>query len=107
VTFTGLSSHRGYGLRVNGHPFSQAIHGNDFWQTDYDPATRRWSQAFNLPRDDGQPLEVDFGPAAAENKPKQAETSQNEPRRPKTASRLRRCGLDRDLERKPAETLWT
>ncbi len=65
VTFTGLSIHRGYGLRVNGRPFSQAIHGNDFWQTDYDPATRTWSQTFNLPRDDGKPLELDFGPAAA------------------------------------------
>jgi hypothetical protein len=37
VAFTGLTSHRGYELRVNGRPFSQAIHGNDYWQTDYDP----------------------------------------------------------------------
>ena len=61
VAFTGLTSHRGYVLRVNGRPFSQAIHGNDYWQTDYDPKTETWSQAFNLPRDDRQPLRLEFG----------------------------------------------
>jgi hypothetical protein len=64
VTFTGLASHRGYGLRVDGRPFSQAIHGNDYWQTDYDPSTTRWSQTFNLPRNDRQPLRIEFGPLA-------------------------------------------
>jgi hypothetical protein len=64
VTFTGLASHRGYELRVGGRPFSQSIHGNDFWQTDYDPSTRRWSQTFNLPRTDRQPLRLEFGPRA-------------------------------------------
>ena len=64
VTFTGLASHRGYELRVGGRPFSQSIHGNDFWQTDYDPSTRRWSQTFNLPRTDRQRLRLEFGPRA-------------------------------------------
>lgn len=64
VTFTGLASHRGYELRVNGHPFSQSIHGNDYWQTDYDPSTGSWSQTFNLPRNDRQPLRIEFGPLA-------------------------------------------
>jgi hypothetical protein len=64
VTFTGLASHRGYELRVDGRPFSQAIHGDDYWQTDYDPSTKRWSQTFNLPRNDPQPLRIEFGPLA-------------------------------------------
>jgi hypothetical protein len=64
VTFTGLGSHRGYELRVGGRPFSQSVHGNDFWQTDYDPSTRRWSQTFNLPRTDRQRLRLEFGPHA-------------------------------------------
>ena len=67
VTFTGLASHRGYELRVNGGPFSQSIHGNDYWQTDYDPSTKSWSQTFNLPRNDLRPLRIEFGPVTASN----------------------------------------
>ena len=63
VTFAGLASHCGYELRVNGEPFNQSIHGNDYWQTDFDPATITWSQTFNLPRNDRQPLRLEFGPA--------------------------------------------
>lgn len=50
---------------MNHQPFTQSVHGRDFWQTDYDPATGRWSQTFNLPRTDEQPLHLEFGPAAA------------------------------------------
>ena len=64
VTFTGLESHRGYELRVNGRPFNQSVQGNDYWQTDYDPKTGTWSQTFNLPRDDRQPLQLEFGASA-------------------------------------------
>lgn len=63
LTFTGLRHPRGYELRVNGQPFSQSIRGNDYWQTDYDAATERWSQTFNLPRNDAQPLRFEFQPA--------------------------------------------
>jgi hypothetical protein len=49
VTFTGLSSPRSSALTVNGVPLNQAIHGNDFWQTDYDPVTRTWSRTYNIP----------------------------------------------------------
>jgi hypothetical protein len=57
VTFTGLTSPRGHVLLVDGQPLRQGVHGNDFWQTDYDPATRCWSRTYNLPVDDGrQPL---------------------------------------------------
>jgi hypothetical protein len=48
VTFTGLASPDGYVLVVDGQRLHQAVHGNDFWQTDYDPATQRWRQTYNL-----------------------------------------------------------
>jgi hypothetical protein len=64
VTFTGLASHRGYELRMNGQPLPQSIHGNDFWQTDYDPAAEEWRQTFNLPCHDHQPIRLEFGPVA-------------------------------------------
>jgi hypothetical protein len=66
VTFTGLASHRGFELRVNGGPLSQSIHGNDYWQTDYDPSIKRWSQTFTLPRNDLRPLRLEFGPVATD-----------------------------------------
>jgi hypothetical protein len=59
-----LTNHHGFELRVNGQPFNQSVHGNDYWQTDYDPQTGTWSQTFNLPRDDREPLRVEFGPHA-------------------------------------------
>ena len=62
LTFEGLDSYRGYELTVNGKPLNQAIHGNDFWQTDYDPATRKWSQTFNLPRNGSEPIRIEFSP---------------------------------------------
>ena len=65
VTFSGLASHRGYELRANGEPFNQAIHGHDYWQTDFDPATGTWSQTYNLPRNTPQPLRLEFGPVAS------------------------------------------
>ena len=51
VTFTGLTSPRNSTLTVNGVPLNQAIHGSDFWQTDYDPVTRTWSRTYNIPSD--------------------------------------------------------
>jgi hypothetical protein len=61
VTFTGLDSSRGYRLLVNGEPLEQSIHGNDFWQTDYDPTAAKWCQTFNVPRRLGEPLRLEFG----------------------------------------------
>jgi len=49
VTFTGLTRHRGYGLSIDEGPVDQHVHGNDFWQTDYDPDARTWSITFNVP----------------------------------------------------------
>lgn len=58
VTFTGLSSHRGWRLSLDGTPVDQGVHGRDFWQADFDPAERRWSLTFNVPVRDGHPHQV-------------------------------------------------
>ena len=49
ITFTGLTSASGYLLSVDGQPLDQSVHGNDFWQSDYDPSTRTWTRTYNLP----------------------------------------------------------
>ena len=54
VTFTGLPSHRGHVLKIDGVPLDQSIHGNDFWQTDYDSSTRSWSRTYNIPAASGK-----------------------------------------------------
>lgn len=60
ITFTGLSSHRGYSLEIDGKALDQRVHGNDFWQTDYDPSTRRWSHTYNIPAAGGKPRTIQF-----------------------------------------------
>lgn len=54
VTFTGLKSHDGYTFEMDGKEFDQSIHGNDFWQTTYDPTTSTWSRTYNLPARGGK-----------------------------------------------------
>jgi hypothetical protein len=49
ITFTGLTSPRGQALCLDGQRLDQGVHGNDFWQTDYDPDTQRWEMTFNIP----------------------------------------------------------
>ncbi|MBI5686603.1 MAG: LamG domain-containing protein [Verrucomicrobia bacterium] len=60
VTFTGLTSSRGHELLLDGRPMNQSVHGNDFWQTDYDPLTRRWSRTYNIPVSDDKPHSIQF-----------------------------------------------
>jgi hypothetical protein len=48
VTFIGLIAPDGYVLFVDDQPLKQSVHGNDFWQTDYDAAAQRWRQTFNI-----------------------------------------------------------
>jgi hypothetical protein len=55
VTFTGLTSPIGHVLSIDDQALNQSIHGNDFWQTDYDPITQRWSLTFNVPADGAKP----------------------------------------------------
>jgi len=60
VTFTGLASPDGYALFVDDQRINQSVHGNDFWQTDYGPATQRWQQTFNIALLTAQPHTIQF-----------------------------------------------
>jgi len=60
VTFQGLSSHRGYVVMIDGKALDQSVHGNDYWQTDYDSRARTWSQTYNLPVKDDAVHAIDF-----------------------------------------------
>ena len=55
MTFAGVPDYRGYILeRDDGQGWvrvEQAVHGNDYWQTDYDPLSRRWELTYNVPLD--------------------------------------------------------
>jgi hypothetical protein len=55
VTFGGLRSYRAYELwRDDGQGprrVDQAIHGRDFWQTDFDTTSKTWLLSFNVPVD--------------------------------------------------------
>lgn len=52
VTFSGLNSHDGWELvRLDSgeeHVVDQSLHGNDFWQTNYDPVSQEWSRTYNV-----------------------------------------------------------
>jgi hypothetical protein len=61
VTFTGLSGHRDYQLLIDGKAFRQDVHGNDFWQADYDPARKTWSRTYNLPAGESE-IEIRLEP---------------------------------------------
>ena len=55
VRFEGLDSAEGYVVyeETGGRTvkLDQAVHGNDYWQTNYDPATATYNLTFNLPLD--------------------------------------------------------
>ena len=44
-----MKSHKAVQLQVDGRLMDQSVHGNDFWQCNYDPVEKFWSQTFNLP----------------------------------------------------------
>lgn len=52
IVITGLSSYRDIRLleRTDGGwtEIDQAIHGDDFWQTEHDPDTRTWTRIYNV-----------------------------------------------------------
>jgi hypothetical protein len=62
VTFSGLKDYRGFELLLDGHPLNQAVHGNDFWQTDYDASQGRWRLTYNLLRDGHGPNRLELRP---------------------------------------------
>ncbi|CAA6691256.1 Unannotated [Lentimonas sp. CC19] len=55
IRFAGLATSTGYTLYqvVDGkeQALDQSVHGNDFWQTDYDAQTNSYSRVYNLPLD--------------------------------------------------------
>ena len=55
IRFEGLDSAHGYELyqRINGQDqkLDQGVHGNDFWQTDYDAQSKTYKITYNLPLD--------------------------------------------------------
>ena len=61
ITITGLPTHRGGGLTIDGMPCDQAVHGNDFWQTDFDPETGTWSQTVTVPLSESADHTIRFG----------------------------------------------
>lgn len=61
VTFAGLTSHSGYALLLDGQRVDQSVHGNDFWQTDYDAGKQCWEMTFNLPLSDEGSHTLSFG----------------------------------------------
>ncbi len=62
ITFSGLTSNAGYALHIDGKPVDQSTHGNDFWQTDFDPVSRRWSRTYNLPITGDKTHYIHFAP---------------------------------------------
>jgi len=61
VTIHNLTSHSGYNLTIDGRSLDQNVHGNDFWQTDFDPNSKRWSRTYNVPcPEQGTAITVDF-----------------------------------------------
>ncbi|MGD7654259.1 MAG: hypothetical protein ACQCXQ_13655 [Verrucomicrobiales bacterium] len=62
VTFTGLSSYRGYKVTVNGEPLDQSVHGNDFWQTTYEAQDKTWSLSYNIPTNGGGGYTIEIAP---------------------------------------------
>ena len=63
ITFGNLTSPKGYSLLVDGKKVDQSVHGNDFWQTDYDPVSGKWSQTYNIPENAGKTRVVQFRPS--------------------------------------------
>jgi len=62
VTVTGLASHRGGRLLVDGAGVDQSVHGGDFWQTDHDPRSGTSSRTFNVPLAEAAVHDVRFTP---------------------------------------------
>ena len=52
ITITGLNSYKGWCLeRKNGDKWikvDQSVHGNDYWQTDYDGQNNKWEITYNV-----------------------------------------------------------
>jgi len=65
VTFTGLRDYRQFELLLDQKPLNQAVHGNDFWQTDYDEVRKEWRITYNLQRDGQEPSRLELRQGAS------------------------------------------
>jgi len=63
ITITGLATHRGGRFTIDGTPCDQSVHGNDFWQTDFEPETGTWSQTVTVPLPESADHTIRFGAA--------------------------------------------
>ncbi len=64
ISFHGLTSPTGHKLLLNGTPVDQSVHGNDFWQTELDPVTRKYTLTYNVPLDGPQEHKLHFAARA-------------------------------------------
>ncbi len=62
ITISGLRSNSPYDLRVDGEVLDQSVHGNDFWQCDFDPDAQSWSMTYNVPMGGKLIREIEFAP---------------------------------------------
>ena len=46
---------------IDGVSVDRAVHGNDFWQTDFDPESRTWSQTVTVPLPESADHTIRFG----------------------------------------------
>ncbi|MGI9571076.1 MAG: hypothetical protein ACR2PH_15385, partial [Desulfobulbia bacterium] len=66
MTFTDLQDYSGFTLERNNSgtwtAIDQSTHGNDFWQTDYDPVSNTWEITYTVPLDSpgDVPQDVEF-----------------------------------------------
>lgn len=60
ITFVNLDSHGGYTLSIDGREVDQSMHGNDFWQTDFDSANGKWSRTYNIRTAPGKTHSIRF-----------------------------------------------
>lgn len=60
VRIHGLKSPKDGELRIDGKVFSQAVHGKDFWQCDFNAGNGTWTRTYNIPGDDGGERVVAF-----------------------------------------------
>jgi hypothetical protein len=72
LTFAGLHRPKGYSLECENAPIDQHVHGNDFWQTDYDAVTGTWAHTYNVCLDSANDAKVihhfRFGKAQGEGR---------------------------------------
>ena len=59
-TFLGLKQPSGYVLEIDGAVVNQAVHGNDFWQTDFDSETGEWTRSYTIPLQPGKEHQIRF-----------------------------------------------